>query len=495
MKTPASPILVLKGITKKYSSTTVLDEVSIEINRGEVHALIGENGAGKSTLCKIISGVVQPDGGQLMFDGEPVFLSGPADGLQHGVAMVYQETSLIPTMTVAQNIQLGREQLFNPPRRINAAASNLLQSMAFHVDASAYVSTLGSAKKQMVEIARALRIDASIMIFDEPTATLTPEEKRQLFDVIDALRAAGTAVVFVSHAIEEALAISDRVTVLRDGKLQMSSSTEGLTRADLVSKMVGRDVEYGIRTSRTDHQLGRKVLSVENVTMGTMVKNMSFSVYAGEITGIAGLVGSGRSEIAQIIAGRFKRDRINGGRIVVNGKAVRYRVPKQAMDDGITYITEDRKVNGYFETLTAEDNVVIGLLARRRPPLVRRGAKMIAKQILEVFDVRGKLDGPVISFSGGNQQKVVIAKSLVQKPEIVIFDEPTRGVDVGAIEAIHELIRKLADDGKAVIVISSYLPEVRALSDRILVARGGRIAAEFSPEDATEERIMFAAVH
>ena len=314
------------------------------------------------------------------------------------------------------------------------------------------------------------------------------------------LRARGVGVVFVSHAIEESLEIADRVTVLRDGEVRATRPTAGLTRAEIVRAMVGRTVEYA-RGARPAKAMAprRRALRVENVTMGTIVKNMSFSAYAGEILGIAGLVGSGRTETARIVAGALKRNRLHGGRVLLDGRPVRYRGPTQAIDDGIVYVTEDRKIDGFFETLSIAENVHLGRLATRfgrRLFVSSTQRRTFAREWIERLRVRaGHPDGPVVELSGGNQQKVVVAKSLVQDPKVVIFDEPTRGVDVGAIEEIHGIIRALADEGKAVIVISSYLPEILALSDRILVARQGRVVAEFRPEDATEEKILYAAIH
>jgi simple sugar transport system ATP-binding protein len=289
------------------------------------------------------------------------------------------------------------------------------------------------------------------------------------------------------------------VTVLRDGEVRATRPTAGLTREEIVRFMVGRTVEYGRRGARRETAARRRVLRVENVTMGTVVKNMSFAAYAGEILGIAGLVGSGRTETARIVAGALKRNRLHGGRVVLDGKPVRYRVPKQAIDDGIVYVTEDRKIDGFFETMSIEENLHLARLATRfgrRVFVSRRERRNLAASWIERLRVRAiRPDGPVVELSGGNQQKVVVAKSLVQEPRVVVFDEPTRGVDVGAIEEIHAIVRSLADEGKAVVVISSYLPEILALSDRILVARQGRVVAEFTPEEATEEKILYAAIH
>jgi simple sugar transport system ATP-binding protein len=360
---------------------------------------------------------------------------------------------------------------------------------------------LGTAKKQMVEIARAIYNKARIIIFDEPTASLTPEEIVHFFQLVRDLRARGVGIIYISHALEESLQIADRITVLRDGKQVITAPARELNRASLVHHMVGREVAqvlYG-RKKPERHERREKVLTVENVTMGMTVKNMSFSVYAGEVVGIAGLIGSGRTEIAKIIFGALKRNLINGGTIRLRGKPVRYRVPKQAIDAGIAYITEDRKLNGFFETMVVDDNVYIGKLATRsgwRFLLSRAGRSQLANywvQRLKISTLQRK--AKIVELSGGNQQKVVVAKVLAQDPSIVIFDEPTRGVDVGTIPHIHSEIRRLADEGKAVVVISSYLPEVLSVSDRILVARSGRIVAEFDATDATEDKLLYAAIH
>jgi ABC-type sugar transport system ATPase subunit len=490
------------GVTKTYRGVHAISDIDFDLVSGEVHALVGENGAGKSTLCKILAGAVEHSAGELRIGGEKVTFRRPHDALEHGIAMVYQETSLVPTMTAAQNIELGHEKLLTRFRSLNISAQQLLQSMNFHVDPAAYVSTLGAAKKQMVEIARALRSSARIIIFDEPTATLTPEETLHLFDVINELRSAGLGIIYVSHALEESLQIADRVTVLRDGERVATVNAKETTRDEIVKHMVGRALTGTQRAEQSTSDTTtrrRKVLEVENLILGNVVRNMSFSAYAGEVLGIAGLIGSGRTETAKIITGALKRNRIHGGRVLLNGRPVRYRVPKQAIDDGIVYITEDRKQDGFFETMTVAENLYLGQLAsrggRRHWFTSRRHRERIAREWSERLRIRAiNSDAKIVELSGGNQQKVTVGKSLVAEPEVVIFDEPTRGVDVGAIEEIHQLIRKLADEGKAVIVISSYLPEVLAISDRILVTRFGRTVAEFSRADATQEKIMYAAI-
>jgi ABC-type sugar transport system ATPase subunit len=493
-------VLCITNGSKIYGGVHAIEGVDFDLYAGEVHALVGENGAGKSTLCKAIAGAIQLTSGDYFVDGQRVDFRQPRDALRAGICMVYQETSLVPTMTAAQNIELGNEKLLTRIRTLNIQAQQLLQSLNFHVDPASPVGLLGTAKKQMVEIARAIYNNARIIIFDEPTASLTPEEIVHFFHLVRDLRARGVGVIYISHALEESLQIADRITVLRDGKRVITAPAKQLTRDALVQQMVGREVTQSVYGDRKrTGQRREKVLTVENVTMGMAIKNMSFSVYAGEVVGIAGLIGSGRTEIAKVIFGALKRNLVNGGTIRLRGKPIRYRVPRQAIDDGIAYITEDRKADGFFETMIVDDNVYIGNLATGRGwsfllSRVRR-AKLANYWVdrLKINALQRK--ARIVELSGGNQQKVVLAKALAQDPSIVIFDEPTRGVDVGTIPDIHAEIRRLADEGKAVVVISSYLPEILAVSDRILVARTGRIVAEFDAADATQDRILYAAVH
>ncbi len=495
-----NPILEMRQLTKIYGRAAAVENIDFALLPGEVHALLGENGAGKSTLTKMIAGVVSPTSGNILLDGEDISLKTPSDALKAGIAMVFQETSLVPSMTVAQNLFLGNENFFNRVRGINIAAQQFMQSLNFQVDPTLQVAQLGAAKKQMVEIARAVLLKARIIVFDEPTATLTPEEKRHFFELVETLKARGVSVIFISHALEEALQISDRITVLRDGKLVVTDATAKFDRSRIVQAMVGRTLSqelYG--TGKTSvRPAGRRVLSVRNLRVGNVVKNNSLSVFAGQITGIFGLVGSGRTETFKVVSGALKRDYTNGGEVFLEGRRVRYRVPAQSVRDGIAYITEDRKVEGFFETMSIKSNLFIGLLAKVLGKFWIRNREVdaLGEQWVKSLQVRAVTQGArMIELSGGNQQKAVIAKSLVQEPELIIFDEPTRGVDVGAISEIHQIINRLADEGKAVVVISSYLPEVMLLSDRLLVARQGRVVEEFSPLDATEEKLMYAAVH
>ncbi len=497
-----TPILELRNGTKEYREVAAVKDVTFVLMRGEVHALLGENGAGKSTLTKMLAGVVTPTAGEIRVDGEKVELKTPAEALRRGIAMVYQETSLVPSLTVAQNIYLTDARRFHRLRGTYIAGQQFLQSLNFHVDPTSLVATLGAGQKQMVEIARAVHHNAQIIIFDEPTSTLTPEEKHQFFSLVGRLRARGVSIIFISHALEEALLISDRITVMRDGQHVVTDVTSAFDREKIIRAMVGRslsDTLYGSNKDRKVRRAGEKVLSVQNLSMSSVVRNTSFSVFAGQITGVFGLIGSGRTETAKVVAGVLKRDIFHGGQVRLDGRAVRYRVPRPAVRDGVIYVTEDRKIEGFFETMSIAENIYLGALASgqaRSSTVSIREMKALARGWIEALDVKAiNGDARVIELSGGNQQKVVVAKALVQKPKLIIFDEPTRGVDVGAIAEIHHLIHRLADDGIAVMVISSYLPEVLQLSDRILVCRQGRIVEEFDGHKADEETIMYAAVH
>ncbi|WP_407168149.1 sugar ABC transporter ATP-binding protein [Bradyrhizobium sp. ORS 111] len=494
-------VLSLRKATKLYAGVPAIEDVDFDLRRGEIHALVGENGAGKSTLTKVMAGVVTLTSGTMMVDGADVAPRTPLEARNLGIAMVFQENSLVPTMTVAQNLFLGQEKFYNRLRGIYIAAQQFLQSLNFDVTPTATVGGLGAAKKQMVEIARAVLHKAKVIIFDEPTATLTPEEKKYFFDLVRDLKKRGVSIIFISHALEEALLLADRITVLRDGKHVVTDDAAKFDRAAIVQAMVGRDLSntlYGAK-KKTVRPAGARVLTVQNLKMAPMVKNNSLSVFAGQITGVFGLVGAGRTETFKIVSGVLKRDFFHGGEILLHDKPVRYRVPAPAVKAGIAYVTEDRKVEGFFETASIARNIYLGLLSKfpkGRMILSRRETNAAGKTWTERLKVRAIGDeAKVVELSGGNQQKVVIAKSLVQEPDLIIFDEPTRGVDVGAIVEIHELINHLADEGKAVVVISSYLPEIMALSDRILVSRQGKVVEEFSAIEATEEKIMYAAIH
>jgi len=495
-------IVRLEGVTKAYRGVPAVRNVDFTLRRGEIHALLGENGAGKSTLTKIIAGVVEMTSGRMFHRGEKIAYGSPYEALQAGIAMVFQETSLVPSMTVAQNLYLGSESFLNRLRGIYISAQQFLQSLNFPVDPAAMVETLGAAKRQMVEIARAVHHNAEVIIFDEPTAALTPEEKRHFFALVRRLKARGVSIVFISHALEEALMLADSITVLRDGELVATGPTSDFDRDKIIAAMVGRTLTAALYRQRDETKLrkpGAKVLSVQDISMSNVVRNNSFSVFEGQITGVFGLIGSGRTETFKVVSGIYKRDFLRGGTIELDDTPVRYSVPREAVKDGIVYVTEDRKSEGFFETMSIAENLFSGLLAAGREKhrvISLKEMHALSAEWTKTLSVRAINDNArVVELSGGNQQKVVIGKGLVQKPRIVIFDEPTRGVDVGAIAEIHQLIDRLADAGLAVVVISSYLPEIMNLSDRILVCRQGRIVEEFSPAESTEEKIMYAAVH
>ncbi|MER8654473.1 sugar ABC transporter ATP-binding protein [Mesorhizobium sp. M0847] len=496
------PIVRLENVTKNYRGVPAVRQVSFELRKGEIHALLGENGAGKSTLTKIIAGVVDATSGKMFHKGREIAYASPHAALEAGIAMVFQETSLLPSMTVAQNLYLGTEKFLNRLRGTYISAQQFLQSLNFPVDPNAMVATLGAAKRQMVEIARAVHHNAEIIIFDEPTATLTPEEKRHFFALIRRLKANGVSIVFISHALEEALMIADRITILRDGELVITDDTSAFDRDKIVAAMVGRTLSGQIYRQRDEARLrkaGKKVLSVQDISMSNVVRNTSFSIFEGQITGVFGLIGSGRTETFKIVSGIYKRDFLRGGAIELDDRPVRYLVPSEAVAGGIVYVTEDRKSEGIFETMGIAENLFGGLLAAGREKawvINQQEMRTLSAEWTKTLNIKAINDNArVVELSGGNQQKVVIGKGLVQQPRIVIFDEPTRGVDVGAIAEIHQIINRLADEGLAVVVISSYLPEIMNLSDRILVCRQGRMVEEFSPAEATEEKIMYAAVH
>ena len=497
--TTATPIVSLENATKTYGGIAALANAGFELYPGEIHALVGENGAGKSTLCKLIAGVTAPSEGVLRVDGEAVSFAAPKDASLRGISMVYQETSLVPQLTVAQNLVLGRERAFNSVRKVRNVARQVLQRLNFKVDPSQLAGSLSAAKRQMVEIARAVLNEARVIILDEPTAALTPEETDHLFDLMRSLQRSGVPMIFISHALEEALTHADRISVLRNGKMMVTGPAAEFDRARLIRHMIGEELdEQAAPAAARAPRSALPVLRVENIRMGSMVNNMSFSIFPGEITGIAGLIGSGRSEVAKVIMGHTKRN-FGGGRIWLDGREVRYAIPSGAVADGIAYVSEDRKLDGFFETLGVADNVGLGWLAKfgRRTLLAPLGRmRAIAREWEERLAIRGiGSSQPVLHLSGGNQQKVVIAKSLVQQPRLVIFDEPTRGVDVGAIAEIRQIIRGIADSGAGVMLISSYLPEILEMSDRILVAKSGTIVAEFSRAEASATKILHAAVH
>ncbi len=486
-------MLALLGVSKAFAGVQALRDVSLDLFAGETHALVGENGAGKSTLIKILAGVHQPDAGRLVIGGDTVFLSGPAEATQRGVAVIYQEPTLFPDLSVAENVFIGRQPL-KPGRRIdhrsmNAEVARVFTRLGVRLDPERIARGLSIAEQQLVEIAKALTQEARVLIMDEPTAALSPVEVQRLFRVVEALQADGAAVVFVSHRLEEVFEICQRVTVLRDGARVLAAPLQGMTTTDLVRAMVGRDV---LVEAHEPHEPGGTVLEVERLTREGVFYDVSFEVRAGEVVALAGLVGSGRTEVARAI---FGVDRYDVGSVRVNGRALRRGAPAAAMSAGVALVPEDRRQQGLVMDLSIARNIALASLkALRRVGVIRaRSERRFGAEWADRLQVRySRVTAPVATLSGGNQQKVVLAKWLARKPVLLIVDEPTRGIDVGTKTEVHRLISELAESGVAVLAISSELPEVLTVADRVLVMREGRLAATMTREQATEEAIIAA---
>jgi rhamnose transport system ATP-binding protein len=487
-------VLALEHASKAFAGVHALTDVSLELHGGEAHALVGENGAGKSTLVKILGGVHQPDAGVLRISGEEVFLSGPAEARDRGVAVIYQEPTLFPDLSVAENVFIGRQPL-RSGRRIDRRAMDrtvieIFDRLGVKLDPERIGRGLSIAEQQLVEIAKALSHQAKVVIMDEPTAALSPVEVERLAGVVRTLRTEGTAVLFISHRLGEVFDICQRVTVLRDGKLVLSRELPGMTPDDLVRAMVGRDVLTG-RHQR--NQPGEKVLAVERLTREGVFLDVSFEVHAGEIVALAGLVGAGRSEVARAI---FGIDRYDAGSVQVSGRKLKRGSPTTAMSAGVGFVPEDRRQHGLVMEQSIARNIALASLRRltRLGLLPGRTERSFAVEWAERLQVKyNRITSPVTFLSGGNQQKVVLAKWLSRRPALLIVDEPTRGIDIGTKAEVHRLIESLAREGVAVLVISSELPEVLALADRVLVMHEGRLAAEFDHAEASEEKIVAAA--
>jgi rhamnose transport system ATP-binding protein len=489
------PLLSVVHAGKAFGAVHAVVDASIELYGGEAHALVGENGAGKSTLVKMLAGVYQPDEGQLLIGGQPVMLAGPAAAQAAGIAVIYQEPTLFPDLTVAENIFIGRQPL-RPGRRIDrrlmrTEVQALFERLGVRLDPGRICRGLSIADQQIVEIAKALSLAARVIVMDEPTAALSLTEVARLFDVVRALCAAGAAVLFISHRLDEVFAICQRVTVMRDGRRVMDGPLAGLIPNDLVRAMVGRDMPE--RTAGERGQAGGEVLRVERLTREGVFTDISLTVRAGEIVALAGLVGSGRSEVARAI---FGVDRYDAGTVTVGGKELRKASPAAAMAAGIGYVPEDRRQQGLVMDMSIQKNVALASLgALRRAGIIRSAAeRALATDWAQRLRLKyGRLTDPVATLSGGNQQKVVLAKWLGRHPSLLIVDEPTRGIDIATKADVHNLLARLAGDGVAILMISSELLEVLHLGDRILVMREGRLAGEYPHQDASEEKIMSAA--
>ncbi len=490
------PLLALASVGKAFGSVRALQDVSLDLYAGEAHALAGENGAGKSTLIKILAGVYRPDSGQVLRDGTPVFFAGPGDARDAGVAVIYQEPTLFPDLSVAENIFMGRQPRKSGGRidrtAMTTAAADLFARLGVTMEVSAPARGLSIADQQMVEIAKALSLDARVLIMDEPTAALTSSEVARLFAVARSLRGQGAAILFISHRLEEVFDLCQRVTTLRDGRFIASEMVADLTPDDLVRRMVGRDIDS--LYPKTDATIGEVALHVEHLTREGVFTDVSFDVRRGEIVALAGLVGAGRTEVARAI---FGIDRWDAGRVEVFGRPLRAASPTSAMAAGLAMVPEDRREQGLVMDASIERNIgLTHLRATRRFGLMSRSGerRSATDWALRLQMKYHRLSDAMTMLSGGNQQKAVLAKWLATKPSVLIVDEPTRGIDVGTKAEVHRLLSELAGQGLAVLMISSDLPEVIGMADRVLVMREGRLVREIDRSDATEENIMAAAI-
>jgi rhamnose transport system ATP-binding protein len=489
---PVPPLLQVRDIEKSFPGVRALSGVSFDVRPGEVHALLGENGAGKSTLIKIVSGVYEPDLGSILVDGREVKFATPDDARRAGVATIYQELLLFPELSVAENIFLGHAPLAGGGRidwrEMRAKAEKLLASLEIDdLTADEIVGALSVGNRQRVEILRALSHDARILIMDEPTASLTESDVTRLFDVVRRLKRRGVGIVYISHRLDEIFAIADRVTVLRDGAFVGARQVADTNPAELVQMMVGRRIDNLF--PKTETAIGAPVLEARDLVRRPLTKGVSLTVRAGEIVGLAGLVGSGRSELAQTLFGITPAE---SGEIRLNGEIVRIDSPETARAKGIAYVPEDRGSQGLVRGMSVLHNFSLAALSRLSHAgfIDRAGERRMAQDGVQRFSVKASsVDEIAGRLSGGNQQKIVLGKWLANNPKLLILDEPTRGIDVGAKAEIHRLMSELAAEGVAILMISSELPEALGMSDRVLVMREGRLAAEFDRAAATSEAV------
>jgi rhamnose transport system ATP-binding protein len=487
--------LRLDKATKSFGAVRALIDGSIRLYPGEAHALLGENGAGKSTLVKILAGVHQPDSGALIIDGNQVVFSGPAASRAAGVSIIYQEPTLFPDLSVAENIFMGRQPLARG-RRIDRTemqkdAKAVFARLGVELNPARPARGLSVADQQIVEIAKAISFSANVIVMDEPTAALSSVEVDRLFDVVRTLRGEGAAVLFISHRLEEAFSICQRVTIMRDGRFVLEAPIKDLTIDDIIRSMVGRDIDTLF--PKTETSPGQAVLEVEGLSREGVFDDVSLEVRRGEIVALAGLVGAGRSEVARAIFGIDRRD---AGSVKVNGRTLGSGSPREAMSAGVAFVPEDRRQQGLVMDLGIDHNVALASLGRlRKHGVIRRSSE---RDLATTWGAKlqlkfGRMKNPVSTLSGGNQQKVVLAKWLARHPAVLIVDEPTRGIDIGTKAEVHRLLDQLASDGVGVLMISSELPEVLGMADRVLVLREGRLVAELDRADADEASIMRAA--
>jgi len=489
-------LIEMKGIHKQYPGVKALDDVHINVYEGEVLGLVGENGAGKSTLMKVLTGITTKDQGTIKLSGKEINPSGPKDSQELGIGIIHQELNLMEHLTVAQNIFIGKEPVKGfllDNKEENESAYAMLKALNVDIDPNIPVKELTVAKQQMVEIAKALSYDSQLLVMDEPTAALTESEIQELFKVIRDLRDRGHGIVYISHRLDELPQICDRVTVMRDGQYVDTKNMKDITKEEIISMMVGRTIYEKPKVKSAVKEGAETIMSVDNL-LAHNVKNVSFELKQGEILGFAGLMGAGRTETMRAL---FGADKKAGGVIKINGKKVSINTPTDAIANGICYLSEDRKGFGLAVGLSVRDNCVMASLDKYTKGLLTDDKKI--EEVTEEFIKKLAIKTPtttqkVRNLSGGNQQKIVVAKWLIRNSDILIFDEPTRGIDVGAKQEIYHLINELAAQGKSVIMISSELPELLRMSDRILVMREGIVTGELDIAEATQEGIMTLAV-
>jgi rhamnose transport system ATP-binding protein len=495
--TASTPVLTTHGIYMSFGGVNVLKDIDFEIYPGEVHALVGENGAGKSTLLKNIAGVHVPKGGEIRLNGEVVSIPNPQAASELQIALIHQEPLTFPDLDVAENIFIGRQPMHSGVRRLDwatmyARSGEILDALGVKLDPRAKVRGLSIADQQMVEMAGALSQEAQVLLMDEPTAALTLSEVEDLFNIMRLLRDQGTAIVFISHRLEEVFEISDRITVLRDGELIGQHMIDDVSVDEVIRMMVGRPLST-LFEKGTITEFGQPVLEVKGLTRALKFDDITFEIRAGEILGVAGLVGAGRTDVARALFGTLQ---IDSGTIEIDGQKVEIKRPRDALKHGMIYVPEDRKQNGLLMPMSVIKNMTLSVLER----LSRNGwlrESLEEEMTLEYVDklniVLRDPNQPVQELSGGNQQKVVLSRWLMAQPKVMLLDEPTRGIDIGAKAEVHRLMSELAAQGLAILMISSELPEILAMSDRIIVMREGQISGRFSKEEATAEGIIAAA--
>ncbi|MDD5017448.1 MAG: sugar ABC transporter ATP-binding protein [Eubacteriales bacterium] len=487
-------LLSMTGISKHFGGVQALENVDFEVNKSEIVSVVGENGAGKSTLMKVLLGINHPDTGEIVFKGDVVKISAPQIALDMGIAMIHQEISLIPDRTIAENIWLGREPMsfgFINWKKLYENTEFLFEKMKIKLNPKTIVRNLNVAQMQMVEIVRAISYNSKIIIMDEPTSALTDVEVKQLFGYIRDLKNKGVSIIYITHKLEEVFEIAERVVILRDGKRVGSSVIKEITKERLISLMVGRELKNIF--PKEFFPIGEVVLEAKNLTRHNVFKNISFSVKSGEILGIAGLMGAGRTEVMRAL---FAVDKLDDGEILLNGKKVHFNTPKQAIKKGFGMVMEDRKKFGLVSCRSLMENISLANYSRyNKGPFIKRKTEvklckdMIEKVSIKAYSYKQRAD----SLSGGNQQKVVVAKWLMTQPKVMILDEPTRGIDVGAKREIFRIMTQLAKMGMAIIMISSELPEILGMSDRIIVMREGELCGEIDRKNATQESVMTLA--